>query len=137
MNRKIKLLRDPNLAEVSYAYASEVPEGFKIYHLAGACPLDYEGKVPEESSIEVQTKLCMDNARSVLAQIDATLSDVIYTRILVATDRREDLVEAWHAYETEMGKHDAPSTLHGVTVLGYFGQKVEIELTIAKEDKME
>ena len=74
--------------------------------------------------------LCVENIQSVLAQIGATLKDIAYTRVLVATQDRDDLVEAWHAYEAFMGEHDAPSTLHGVTVLGYPNQKVEIEVVV-------
>ncbi len=137
MNRKIKLLSAPDLAEVSYAYASVVPEGFKLIHLAGACPLDNDGNVPDGASIEEQTKLCMNNIRSVLNQIGASIADVVYSRILVVTTKREDLVEAWQAYKGETDGHDVPSTLHGVTVLGYFGQKVEIEITVALESNFE
>ncbi len=131
INQNIKLLRNSNLADVSYAYASEIAEGSKIYHLAGACPLDRDGKVPENLSIGEQATLCVENIQSVLAQIGATLKDIAYTRVLVATQDRDDLVEAWHAYEAFMGEHDAPSTLHGVTVLGYPNQKVEIEVVVA------
>ncbi|HEX5288539.1 MAG TPA: RidA family protein, partial [Streptosporangiaceae bacterium] len=38
-----------------------------------------------------------------------------------------DLVAAWDVVSAAFGEHDAPSTLLGVTVLGYPGQLVEIE----------
>jgi hypothetical protein len=43
------------------------------------------------------------------------------------TQRREDLVTAWHVVRERFGDHDAPSTLLGVAVLGYHDQLVEVE----------
>lgn len=43
----------------------------------------------------------------------------------VAATRRQDLVTAWEVVRSHMGEHDAPSTLVGVTVLGYDEQLVE------------
>ncbi|SDJ60858.1 hypothetical protein SAMN05421874_102396 [Nonomuraea maritima] len=34
---------------------------------------------------------------------------------------------AWEVYRDHMGAHDVPSTLLGVTVLGYADQLVEVE----------
>ena len=62
-----------------------------------------------------------------LADAGATLEDVLSTRVLVASDQRQDLVTAWRVVRDAFGAHDAPSTLFGVTVLGYPGQLVEIE----------
>ena len=42
-----------------------------------------------------------------------------------------DLVAAWEVVEAAFGEHDAPSTLLGVTVLGYTDQLVEIEAVAA------
>ena len=42
-----------------------------------------------------------------------------------------DLVTAWDVIHDAFGDHDAPSTLLGVTVLGYDHQLVEIEAIAA------
>jgi hypothetical protein len=55
------------------------------------------------------------------------VEDVLSTRVLVASSRREDLVAAWGVIRDSFGSHDVPSTLIGVTVLGYQDQLVEIE----------
>lgn len=47
--------------------------------------------------------------------------------MLVASARQEDLVTAWQVVRDAFGDHDVPSTLLGVTVLGYADQLVEIE----------
>jgi hypothetical protein len=47
--------------------------------------------------------------------------------VYVASARRTDLVAAWEEIRTAFGEHDVPSTLLGVTVLGYTDQLVELE----------
>lgn len=61
----------------------------------------------------------------------ATLTDVISTRVLVASSAQRDLVTAWDVIHAAFGPHDAPSTLLGVTVLGYDDQLVEVEAVAA------
>ena len=55
------------------------------------------------------------------------IEDVLKTTVYVASDDRGDLVTAWNEVAGFFGGHDVPSTLLGVTVLGYPGQLVEIE----------
>jgi enamine deaminase RidA (YjgF/YER057c/UK114 family) len=62
------------------------------------------------------------------------VTDVISTRVLVASTRQEDLVAAWQVVRDSFGAHDVPSTLLGVTVLGYRDQLVEIEAVAAVLD---
>lgn len=64
----------------------------------------------------------------------ASIQDVISTRVLVASSRQEDLVKAWEVVRDAFGEHDVPSTLMGVTVLGYADQLVEIEAVAAVLD---
>ena len=64
----------------------------------------------------------------------AGLHDVVSTRVLVASARQSDLVTAWEVVRDAFGDHDAPSTLMGVTVLGYDDQLVEIEAVAAVAD---
>jgi enamine deaminase RidA (YjgF/YER057c/UK114 family) len=69
--------------------------------------------------------------RTALADAGASLEDVLSTRVLVASTRHEDLVAAWEVVRDSFGDHDVPSTLMGVTVLGYKDQLVEIEAVAA------
>jgi len=69
-----------------------------------------------------------------LKDCGATLEDVVYTRVLVASQNQSDLVTAWEKIIKEFGDHDVPSTLFGVTVLGYTNQLVEIEAVAAVEN---
>ena len=51
--------------------------------------------------------------------------------MLVATADRTDLVSVWNVVADRFGSHDVPSTLLGVTVLGYPDQLVEVEAVAA------
>ena len=59
------------------------------------------------------------------------MEDVISTRVLVASTQRSDLGAVWEVVHDAFGDHDVPSTLLGVTVLGYDDQLVEIEAVAA------
>jgi enamine deaminase RidA (YjgF/YER057c/UK114 family) len=135
MTNKISLIYSTNLAQVDYAYASRIPAGMDILFLAGACPLTKERNVPESSDVEMQANLCVENLKEALKECGATLEDVVYTRVLVATQNQSDLVTAWETIRKEFGDHDVPSTLSGVTVLGYKNQLVEIEAVAAINKK--
>ncbi|WHZ00722.1 RidA family protein [Neobacillus sp. YX16] len=135
MTKKISLIHSTNLAQVDYAYASRIPAGMDVLFLAGACPLTKEGIVPDSSDYETQAKLCIENLKEALNEGGASLEDVVYTRVLVATQNQTDLVTAWETIRKEFGIHDVPSTLSGVTVLGYRNQLVEIEAVAAVDRK--
>ncbi|PAE39149.1 RidA family protein [Bacillus sp. 7884-1] len=135
MTKKISLIHSANLAQVDYAYASRIPAGMDILFLAGACPLTKEGIVPDSSDVEMQANLCVENLKEAMKECGASLEDIVYTRVLVATQNQKDLVTAWETIRKEFGDHDVPSTLSGVTVLGYRNQLVEIEAVAAVDKK--
>lgn len=135
MSKKISLIRSENLAKVSYAYASKVPEGMELLFLAGSCPINKEREVDLIDDYTGQAKLCVENLKEALKEYGASIKDVVYTRVLVASQDRTDLVKVWGVISDEFGEHDVPSTLSGVTVLGYENQLVEIEAVAAVEIK--
>ena len=81
-----------------------------------------------------QAAACIETMKLALAAAGATIEDVISTRVLVASTRQADLVAAWNVVRDAFGHHDAPSTLMGVTVLGYNDQLVEIDAVAAVVD---
>lgn len=111
---------------VEYAYAAVTPPAALVF-TAGACPLDENGATVGVGDIRAQARQCMANLETTLAAAGAGLHDVLKTTVCVATDERTDLVAAWEEVRTAFGGHDAPSTLLGVTVLGYADQQVEVE----------
>ncbi|KQR20330.1 enamine deaminase RidA [Agreia sp. Leaf335] len=131
----VTLIRSASLAQSApYAYASTAPADARLVFLAGACPLDEDGDVAARGDIAAQARLCMQNLETALAAAGANLDDVLSTRVLVATTRQPDLVIAWDVVREAFGDHDAPSTLLGVTVLGYPHQLVEVEAIAAVRD---
>jgi enamine deaminase RidA (YjgF/YER057c/UK114 family) len=133
--RAIQLIRAPALSDVAqYAYAATAPNDARLLFLAGACPLNEDGTTAAAGDYAGQAARCIENLTQALAAADATIYDVISTRVLVASSRRDDLVTAWEIVRDAFGDHDVPSTLVGVTVLGYADQLVEIEAIAAVVD---
>ncbi|MEW1954691.1 RidA family protein [Terrabacter sp. NPDC080008] len=128
----VRLIRSDALTDTApYAYAATTTGAARLVFLAGSCPLDAEGATVAPGDIAAQARQCLTNLTAALAAADATMRDVIYTRVLVATTAREDLVAAWTVVHDAFADHEVPSTLQGVTVLGYPDQLVEIEAVAA------
>jgi enamine deaminase RidA (YjgF/YER057c/UK114 family) len=127
----VNLIRSSRLfPDAPYAYASIAhPTG--LIFTAGACPLDEHGQVTFPGDFGAQTRQALGNLRIALEEAGATFQDVLKTTVYVASGDRSDLVTAWNEVAAAFGDHDVPSTLLGVTVLGYSGQLVEIEATAA------
>jgi enamine deaminase RidA (YjgF/YER057c/UK114 family) len=124
----VELIRSTSLTDaVPYAYASVVPADARVVHTAGACPIDVEDRVVALGDVAGQARQVMDNLESALGSAGAALTDVVRTTVYVASSDRADLMAAWNVVSARLGPHDAPSTLLGVTVLGYPGQLVEVE----------
>lgn len=109
-----------------YACAASSPESGLVI-TAGACPLDVRGQVVAPGDLAAQTRRVVDNLRIALADCGAQMGDVLKTTLFVASSSRDDLLVAWGEVATAFGKHQPPSTLLGVAVLGYADQLVEIE----------
>ena len=135
MPRAVTLIRSTALSDVAqYAYAATAPAQSRLIFLAGACPLNEDGSTAAIGDYAGQAAKALENMQIALADAGASLEDVISTRVLVASARREDLVAAWQVVRDGFGDHDVPSTLMGVTVLGYRDQLVEIEAVAAVLD---
>ena len=132
MPRAVTLIRSATLSDIAeYAYAATAPAEARLIFLAGACPLNEDGSTAAVGDYAGQAAKAFANMRTALADAGATVEDVISTRVLVASSRQQDLVEAWDVVRDSFGAHDVPSTLLGVTVLGYQDQLVEIEAVAA------
>lgn len=135
MPKAVTLIRSASLSGVAeYAYAATAPADARLIFLAGSCPLDADGATVAVGDVRAQAARCVENLRTALADAGAQLTDVISTRVLVASTRQADLVAAWEVVRDAFGEHDVPSTLMGVTVLGYDDQLVELEAVAAVLD---
>jgi enamine deaminase RidA (YjgF/YER057c/UK114 family) len=130
----VRLVRSQTLApDVPYAYAAVTEGSARLVVTAGACPLDRDGAVVAAGDVAGQAEQVMVNLRAALRAAGADLDRVVKTTVYVATSDRADLVAAWDVVRRHFGDHDAPSSLLGVTVLGYPDQLVEVEAIAALE----
>jgi enamine deaminase RidA (YjgF/YER057c/UK114 family) len=128
MTSAVRLIRNDQLAQnVPYAYVATAEAPARSVWVAGACPLDAQGATVAVGDYAGQAHQVMRNLVTALEGAGAALADVVKTTVYVASARRQDLVTAWNVYREHMSGHDAPSTLLGVTVLGYPDQLVEVE----------
>lgn len=135
MGDAVRLVRSDVLSDVAeYAYAASVEPEARLIFLAGSCPLQSDGSTAAVGDYAGQAASCIENLTEALRAAGATIEDVVSTRVLVASSRQADLVTAWEVVRDAFGQHDVPSTLMGVTVLGYDDQLVEIEAVAAVVD---
>ncbi|MFJ3792767.1 RidA family protein [Kitasatospora sp. NPDC090091] len=128
MSSAVRLIRNHRLTQaVDYAYGAAVDAPVRSLWLAGACPLDTEGRTVAVGDYAGQAHQVMRNLIAVLEDEGATLTDLVRTTVYVASSDQADLVKVWEVYRSYLGSHDVPSTLLGVSVLGYNDQLVEVE----------
>jgi enamine deaminase RidA (YjgF/YER057c/UK114 family) len=72
-----------------------------------------------------------ENLVAALAEVGSSATSLLKTTIYVVGEAREDLVRVWNVVASRLGR--APSTLLGVSFLGYPDQLVEIEAVAAVE----
>ena len=120
-------------AGLPYAYAASAPASRSVF-TAGACPLDDNGEVVSQGDIAGQTRQALHNLLVALDAAGCGPDDVVKTTVYVATTDDADLALAWRVVEEVFGKRGPPSTLLGVTVLGWPGQLVEIEAVASGPD---
>jgi enamine deaminase RidA (YjgF/YER057c/UK114 family) len=111
---------------VPYDYASVAPAGHLVL-TAGACPLDADGATVAPGDLEAQTRQTLDNLAAALAEAGSGLDKVLKTTVYVVAAERADLVRVFEVVEERFDPVRPPSTLLGVSFLGYPDQLVEIE----------
>ena len=92
---------------------------------AGACPLDENGVVVEPGDLEAQAERAARNLLAAFAEADVAPDALLKTTVYVVAHERSELVRVWNVVSAHLGR--APSTLLGVSLLGYPEQLVEIE----------
>jgi enamine deaminase RidA (YjgF/YER057c/UK114 family) len=108
-----------------YEYGSVAPAGAVLF-TAGACPLDKDGNVVGLGDHVAQAGAALDNLIVALDQFGARPENLVKTTVYVLGDRK-DLVAAWNVVADGLAPFRPPSTLLGVSALGYPGQLVEID----------
>lgn len=116
---------DPLFRGAPYEYGAIAPAGALLF-TAGACPLDSDGNVVAPGDPLEQATAALRNLTIALARFGAEPKDLVKTTIYVVGDR-SDLVGVWNVVAAGLAPNRPPSTLLGVSMLGYPGQLVEIE----------
>ena len=109
-----------------YEYFAVAPEGALVF-TAGACPLDPEGRVVAIGDHEGQTRQALANLRASLAEAGSGFDHVLKSTVYVVAAERGELVRTWSVVEEAFAPSRPPSTLLGVSLLGYADQLVEVE----------
>jgi enamine deaminase RidA (YjgF/YER057c/UK114 family) len=109
-----------------YDYFAVAPEGSLVF-TAGACPLDAEGRVVAVGDHEGQARQALGNLRAALAEAGSSFDQVVKSTVYVVAADRSELVRTWNIVEETFAPARPPSTLLGVSLLGYPDQLVEIE----------
>jgi enamine deaminase RidA (YjgF/YER057c/UK114 family) len=114
-----------------------VESGAKLAFLAGAVPLDAEGKLVGEGDPVRQARQVIANLEEQLRGVGSDLTHVVATDVYVVSGEPATLSAVWDVVEASglsTGPHS--STLIGVACLGYTGQLVEMTATaVVPEEK--
>lgn len=110
-----------------------VVESGRTAYLAGQCPLDRSGTLVAPGDLMAQIDQVAANAGEALAAVDAGPEMVVRSVIYVVSDDTRVLAAAWKRLTASpiAPAFSTASTLLGVTRLGFTGQCVELDLTVA------
>jgi enamine deaminase RidA (YjgF/YER057c/UK114 family) len=123
----------PGLSEPpGYTHFASVT-GARLVFLAGQVPLDEHGELVGRGDPLAQTRQCLANLARTLRHVGAGPSDALRTTVYVVASEQRHMGEVWRAIlDSEVGDvARTAATLVGVARLGYEGQLIEIEVTVA------
>ncbi|MEU7071743.1 Rid family hydrolase [Streptomyces narbonensis] len=136
MTAKISRINPDQLHPTPGYHHITVVEAGRTAYLAGQCPLDRSGALVGQGSLDAQIGQVVANALAALAAVNARPQHVVRSVIYVRSDDRGDLGLVWNRLTTSaLGPaFTSASTLLGVAQLGFAGQLVEVDLTVALPD---
>ncbi|WP_405682338.1 RidA family protein [Streptomyces sp. NBC_00057] len=136
MTKKITRINPEQLHQTPGYHHVTVVEAGRTAHLAGQCPLDRNGALVGAGSFETQVDQVVANASVALAAVNAQPQHVVRSVIYVRSDDRDVLGAVWdRLIDSAIGlAFTTASTMLGVTQLGFSGQLVEVDLTVALPD---
>ncbi|MFS8202131.1 RidA family protein [Streptomyces sp. CWNU-52B] len=133
MTEQITRINPEQLHETPGYHHITVVEAGRTAYLAGQCPLDRNGDLVGPGSLDSQVDQVVANALTALAAVGARPEHVVRSVIYVRSDERDLLGAAWSRLTASaLGPaFTTASTLLGVAQLGFTGQLVEVDLTVA------
>ena len=120
-----------------YHHVTIVDGGGRVAYLAGQCPVAPDGTVvgaaDADADLDAQVGQIVTNSLVALRAIDAAPDDVVRSVIYVVTNETPELGAVWRRFQrSELAPaFTTASTLLGVAALGFAGQRVEVDLTVA------
>lgn len=135
MTSRISRLNPPSLHETPGYHHVTVVEAGRTAYLAGQCPLDAAGNLVGPGNYDEQTLQVAANALAALSAVDATPEQVVRSVIYVVSPDTLQLGAVWRTLHTTdlAAAFTTASTLLGVAQLGFTGQLIELDLTVALE----
>jgi len=136
MTAKITRINPERLHDTPGYHHITVVETGRTAYLAGQCPLDESGALVGAGSVEAQVDQVVANALVALTAVNAQPDHVVRSVIYVRSEDRHVLGIAWRRLSASaLGPAlTSASTLLGVAQLGFAGQLVEVDLTVALPD---
>jgi len=136
MSRKITRLNPDTLHDNPGYHHVTIVEAGRTAYLAGQCPLDRTGTLVGAGDLDAQIDQVAANAAAALAAVDAGPEHVVRSVIYVVSTDSVVLGDAWRRLTGSVigPAFTTASTLLGVAQLGYPGQLVEVDLTVALPD---
>ncbi|MFE7775792.1 RidA family protein [Streptomyces sp. NPDC057445] len=110
-----------------------VVEAGRTAYLAGQCPLDVHGSLVGPGDLDAQIDQVAANALTALVTVEAGPQHVVRSVIYVRSDEQDVLAGAWSRLTGSVigPAFTTACTLLGVAQLGFRGQLVEVDLTVA------
>jgi enamine deaminase RidA (YjgF/YER057c/UK114 family) len=130
----IRKSNPPGLHQTPGYHHVTVVDATGLVFLAGQCPLNAAGELVGAGELKAQVQQVSQNVGIALSSLGAAPSDVVRTVVYVASAERADLASVWSALrKSEIAEAlTSASTLLGVAQLGYPGQLVELDVTVAQ-----
>lgn len=140
MSRPVRLhnpgaLQDPT--EAFYAHVAAAEPGSQIVYLAGQVGSDKQGNVPDD--LVAQTRQALANIKSCLAEIGATVRNILHATTYIVNYDAEASSVIWPHYKEFLtdasGTYTPPGTLVPVPALAAPQFKIEIQVVAAVRPK--
>lgn len=130
---RVTRLNPPALHPTPGYHHVTIVEAGRTAYLAGQCPLAPDGTLVGEDDLDAQIKQVATNALEALKAVDAGPEDVVRSVIYVVSDSQPVLSQAWRELTTSPlgAAFTSAATLLGVAQLGFSGQLIEVDLTVA------
>jgi enamine deaminase RidA (YjgF/YER057c/UK114 family) len=129
---RVERVRVDELHKTAGYHHVTIVEAGRLAMLAGQCPVERSGAVVD-GGLEAQVDQVAANVMTALQAAGATPEDVVRTVIYVVTTDQPTLTAVWRRFNATAlaPAFTSASTLLGVAQLGFPGQLVELDATVA------